>query len=62
LTNKSKNQAKNALDKMKYEVASEIGVTLNEGYNGKNTAKDNGSVGGYMVKKMFDQYYSKHGK
>ncbi|PWL41167.1 alpha/beta-type small acid-soluble spore protein [Christensenella sp. MSJ-20] len=47
---------------MKYEVANEIGVTLKDGYNGDNTAKENGSVGGYMVKRMFDEYYAKHGK
>lgn len=55
-----KAQAKQGLEKMKYEVANEIGVNLKQGYNGDNTAKQNGSVGGYMVKKMFDQYYSKH--
>ena len=55
-----KAQAKQGLDQMKYEVANEIGVNLKQGYNGDNTAKQNGSVGGYMVKKMFDQYYSKH--
>ena len=27
-------EAMNALDKFKYEVASEVGVTLKEGYNG----------------------------
>ncbi|MDL2225483.1 alpha/beta-type small acid-soluble spore protein [Eubacteriales bacterium OttesenSCG-928-M02] len=54
-------QAKEALSKMKYEVANEIGVSLSEGDNGDNTAKQNGSVGGYMVKKMFDNYYSQKG-
>ena len=55
MTSKSKGQAQGALDKMKYEVANEIGVTLKDGYNGDNTAKENGSVGGYMVKKMIEQ-------
>lgn len=47
--------AKAALDKFKYEVASELGVPLKDGYNGDLTSKQNGSVGGYMVKKMIEQ-------
>lgn len=45
-------QAKAAMDNFKYEVASEIGVPLKEGYNGDLTSYQNGSVGGMMVKKM----------
>lgn len=45
-------QAKGALDRFKMEVANEIGVPLKEGYNGDLTSYQNGSVGGYMVKKM----------
>ncbi|MDK2800658.1 MAG: small acid-soluble spore protein [Clostridiales bacterium] len=48
-------EARAALDKFKYEVASEIGVNLKQGYNGDLTAKQAGSVGGYMVKKMIQQ-------
>ncbi|MCD8363196.1 MAG: alpha/beta-type small acid-soluble spore protein [Lachnospiraceae bacterium] len=47
-------EAKGALDRFKYEVASEIGVPLKDGYNGDLTSKENGSVGGYMVKKMIE--------
>ena len=47
-------QAKEALNKFKYEVASELGVPLKEGYNGDLTSRQNGSVGGYMVKKMIE--------
>ena len=47
-------EAKNALDKFKFEVANEIGVPLKEGYNGDLTSRQNGSVGGYMVKKMIE--------
>ncbi len=47
-------EAKGALDKFKYEVASEIGVPLKKGYNGDLTSRQNGSVGGYMVKKMIE--------
>ena len=45
-------EAKAALDQFKYEVANEIGVPLKKGYNGDLTSYQNGSVGGYMVKKM----------
>ena len=47
-------QAKEAMDRFKMEVASEIGVPLKEGYNGDLTSRQNGSVGGYMVKKMIE--------
>ena len=47
-------EAKGALDKFKYEVANELGVPLTNGYNGNLTSKQNGSVGGYMVKKMIE--------
>ena len=39
-------EAKGALDKFKYEVASELGVPLSDGYNGDLTSRQNGSVGG----------------
>lgn len=47
-------EAKGALNRFKYEVANELGVPLKEGYNGDLTSKQNGSVGGYMVKKMIE--------
>ena len=47
-------EAKEALNKFKYEVAGEIGVPLSQGYNGNLTSYQNGSVGGYMVKKMIE--------
>ena len=49
-------EAKAALDKFKMQAASEVGVTLNEGYNGDLTSKQAGSVGGQMVKKMIEKY------
>lgn len=45
---------KKSLEPFKYEVADELGVPLSNGYNGDLTAKQNGSVGGYMVKKMIE--------
>ena len=47
-------QAKEAMNRFKMEVANEIGVNLKDGYNGDLTSKQNGSVGGYMVKKMIE--------
>jgi hypothetical protein len=37
------------------EIANEIGVPLKQGYNGDLTSKQNGSVGGEMVKRMIRQ-------
>ena len=59
MTNRSSNtaavpEAKSALDKFKFEVANELGVPLSDGYNGNLTSKENGSVGGYMGKKMIE--------
>ena len=45
-------QAKEAMNRFKQEVASEIGVPLKEGYNGELTSRQAGSIGGEMVKKM----------
>lgn len=47
-------ESKGALDRFKFEVANELGVPLTDGYNGNLTSKQNGSVGGYMVKKMIE--------
>jgi len=47
-------EAKEALNRFKYEVANELGVPLKDGYNGDLTSRQNGSVGGYMVKKMIE--------
>ncbi|AMA73765.1 MULTISPECIES: alpha/beta-type small acid-soluble spore protein [Aneurinibacillus] len=41
-------QAQNALDQMKYEIASEFGVTLGP----DTTARQNGSVGGEITKRL----------
>lgn len=49
-------EAKAAMDNMKYEVANSLGVNLKKGYNGDLTAKENGRVGGEMVRRMIEQY------
>ena len=43
-----------AMEQYKMEAASEVGVDLKKGYNGDLTAKQTGSVGGRMVKKMVE--------
>ena len=54
-TNKTNvTEAKEAMDRFKMEVANELGVPLSNGYNGNLTSAQNGSVGGYMVKKMIE--------
>jgi hypothetical protein len=49
-------QARAALNQFKMEAASEVGVTLKQGYNGDLTSKQAGSIGGQMVKKIIAQY------
>ena len=49
-------QAKDALDRFKFEVANEIGVPLKQGYNGDLTSRENGSVGGEMVRQMIRRH------
>ena len=49
-------EAKEALNQFKMQAASEVGVNLNQGYNGDLTAKQAGSIGGQMVKKMVESY------
>ena len=48
-------EAREALNKFKYEVASEVGVNLKEGYNGDISARDAGRIGGNMVRKLIQQ-------
>ena len=45
-------EAKEALDRFKMEAASEVGVTMKQGYNGDLTSKQAGSIGGQMVNNM----------
>ena len=52
-------EAKAAMDNFKMEAANEVGVSLSNGYNGDLTAKQAGSIGGQMVKKMIKDYESK---
>lgn len=49
-------EAKQHLNNLKYEIANELGVNLKQGYNGDLSSRDAGYVGGYMVKRMIEQY------
>lgn len=53
------NRSKTAFDKLKYEVASEVGVDLKQGYNGDLTSHDAGKIGGNIVRKVFESYTGK---
>ncbi len=48
-------EARGALNNMKFEIARELGVNLKQGYNGDLSARENGYVGGYMVKRLIEQ-------
>lgn len=48
-------EAKDALNRFKYEVANEVGVTLKDGYNGNLSSRDAGKIGGNMVRKLIQQ-------
>ena len=48
-------EAKDSLEKFKYEVASEVGVNLKSGYNGDISSRDAGKIGGNMVKKLIQR-------
>ena len=44
-----------ALDNMKFEIARELGINFKQGYNGDLTSRENGYVGGYMVRRLIEQ-------
>ncbi|MGI5977982.1 MAG: alpha/beta-type small acid-soluble spore protein [Oscillospiraceae bacterium] len=61
MSNNNSNQllnpnAREAMDRFKMECAQEVGTTLKPGYNGDITARQAGSIGGQMVKKMIQAY------
>ena len=47
----------NALERLKYEIANEIGVNYEAsgGYGGDIPPRLNGAVGGHMVRRMIEQ-------
>ena len=46
------NSSKAKLQSFKTEVANSLNVNLKQGYNGDSTAREAGSIGGEMVKRM----------
>lgn len=48
-------EAQESLDKFKYEIANEMGISLKEGYNGNLSSRDAGRIGGNMVRKLIEQ-------
>ena len=48
-------EARGAIDNMKFEIARELGINFKQGYNGDLSSRDNGYVGGYMVKRLIQQ-------
>jgi small acid-soluble spore protein D (minor alpha/beta-type SASP) len=60
------NVSEKSPDDVKYEVAKDMGVSLEKGYNGKITSKDagriGGQIGGRMVKELIQQAKANLGK
>lgn len=52
--NNSGSGNKAALNSLKTEAANSLNVNLKQGYNGDLTAREAGSVGGEMVKRMIE--------
>ena len=50
------NNSKTQFENLKYEIASQVGVNLKQGYNGDLAARDAGKIGGNIVKKVFEAY------
>jgi hypothetical protein len=42
-----------ALEQLKYEIAQELGISIpQDGYQGNMTSYENGSIGGYITKRL----------
>ena len=52
MSNNNNREMKSRLNQFKTEVASSMNVNLKQGYNGDITAREAGSIGGEMVKRM----------
>lgn len=46
---------------MKYEIAKEVGVPLDEEYNGDITTREAGKIGGGIVQRVFEEYEDQNG-
>jgi len=56
------NNRNTGFENMKYEIASQVGVNLKEGYNGDLTSREAGKVGGNITKKVFQTFRDSQGK
>jgi len=45
-------EAKAAMEQSRMQAPIEVGVQLNQGYNGELTSRQAGSIGGQMVQKL----------
>lgn len=46
-------QSSGALDQMKFEIAQELGISFpQDGYAGNLTSYENGSIGGFITKRL----------
>lgn len=54
--NSSSSNSKTQFDNMKYEIAGQLGINLKQGYNGDLTSREAGTIGGNIVKKVFQTY------
>ena len=49
---------KQALSQLKNEVASELGITLKQGYNGDITSREAGRIGGNSTRRVIEEMES----
>ena len=49
---------KQALSQLKNEVASELGITLKQGYNGDITSREAGRIGGNITRRVIEEMES----
>lgn len=52
----SNSRSRTKFENMKYEIANQLGINLKQGYNGDITARQAGTIGGNIVKKVFQSY------
>lgn len=54
------NNRNTGFENMKYEIASQVGVNLKEGYNGDLSSRDAGKIGGNITKTVFKSFRDQH--
>jgi len=59
-SNRSNNRP-TGFENMKYEIASQVGVNLKEGYNGDLTSREAGKIGGNITKTVFKAFRDQQG-